>query len=68
MRQRPRVVIVNDQMQRGYRYALTAPAGRNFDPAFLPELTPKEMLADGGFAKPEDVEKLAQAQSEAVEA
>jgi hypothetical protein len=49
MRQRPLVVIVKDKMQRGYRYALTAPAGRNFDPAFLPELTPEEMLALGVF-------------------
>ena len=29
---RERIVTVNDRMQRGYRYALTAPAGRNFDP------------------------------------
>jgi hypothetical protein len=43
------VVIVNDRMQRGYRYLLTAPAGRNFDPDFRPELTPKEMLALGIF-------------------
>jgi hypothetical protein len=36
-------------MQRGYRYQLTEPAGRNFDPAFTPELTPKQMLALGVF-------------------
>ena len=35
-----RTVTVRDKMQRGYRYALTAPTGRNFDPAFKPELTP----------------------------
>ena len=44
-----RIVRVNDKMQRGYRYALTAPPGRNFDTGFRPELTPKEMLALGVF-------------------
>ncbi len=44
-----KIVIVNDKMQRGYRYALTEPAGRNFAPGFTPQLTPKEMLALGVF-------------------
>ena len=42
-------VIVNDLMQRGYEYALTAPAGRRFHPDFRPELTPREMLTLGVF-------------------
>ena len=42
-------VVVNDQMQRNYRYPLSAPAGRNFDESFKPELTPKEMLRLGVF-------------------
>jgi hypothetical protein len=44
-----RTVEVNDRMQRGYRYELTARAGRDFDTAFEPELTPKEMLHLGVF-------------------
>ena len=43
------IVRVNDQMQRGYRYELIEPPGRNFDPDFRPELTPKQMLALGVF-------------------
>ena len=44
-----RVVIVNDRMQKGYRYRLTAPIGRNFDPEFNPDLSPQEMLRLGVF-------------------
>ena len=43
------VVTVNDTMQRKYRYLCSAPVGRNFDPEFCPELTPKQMLALGIF-------------------
>jgi hypothetical protein len=49
MARRLRIVHVNDKMQHGYCYALTAPLGRDFDPEFLPELTPKEMLTLGVF-------------------
>jgi hypothetical protein len=44
-----RTIVVNDRMQRGYRYVCTAPAGRSFDPEFTPELTPREMLRLGVF-------------------
>jgi hypothetical protein len=44
-----RRVIVNDLMQRGFEYELTAPEGRRFHPDFRPELTPKEMLTLGVF-------------------
>jgi hypothetical protein len=43
------IVTVRDLMQHGYRYVLTEPVGRNFDPEFAPELTPREMLALGVF-------------------
>ena len=46
---RAKTVTVNDKMQRGYRYILTAPLGRDFDPDFRPELTPAEMLRLGVF-------------------
>ena len=46
---RKRTVVVNDKMQTGYRYQLSAPAGRQFDPDFRPELTPAEMLRLGVF-------------------
>lgn len=44
-----RQVLVNDRMQSGYRYAISAPTGRNFRSDFRPELTPKQMLALGVF-------------------
>ncbi len=46
---RPREILVNDQMQVGYRYLLTEPAGENFDDDFRPELSPKQMLELGVF-------------------
>ncbi|MFZ6034731.1 MAG: hypothetical protein ACOYUB_01095 [Patescibacteria group bacterium] len=44
-----KTVIVNDKMQKGYRYELVAEMGKNFDPEFNPELSPKEVLALGVF-------------------
>ena len=46
---RPRQVVVDDLMQRGYAYWLTEPEGEHFDPEFRPELTPAEMLRLGVF-------------------
>lgn len=48
-RQHPIKVFVNDKMQKKYSYTLTEPVGRNFDPRFKPELTPKQMLILGVF-------------------
>jgi hypothetical protein len=44
-----REVVVNDRMQRGYRYRRMARPGADFDPAFEPELSPAEMLELGVF-------------------
>ena len=49
MAARQRTVTVTDKMQKGYRYTLTAPRGRNFDAEFAPELTPADMLRLGVF-------------------
>lgn len=46
---KPRLVIVDDKMQQGYEYELTAPIGREFAPDFTPDLTPAEMLRLGVF-------------------
>jgi hypothetical protein len=43
------VIIVDDKMQSGYSYTLSAPCGGDFAPGFAPELTPKEMLSLGVF-------------------
>lgn len=42
-------VTVNDRMQTDYVYELTAPIGKDFDPTFKPDLTPKELLTLGVF-------------------
>ena len=44
-----KIIEVNDLMQKRYRYELTEPVGKNFDPEFKPDLTPKEMLELGVF-------------------
>lgn len=44
-----RTIRVSDKMQRGYRYQLSAPVGKQFDPRFAPDLTPQQMLALGVF-------------------
>ncbi len=44
-----RIVTVNDKFQKGYRYELSEPTGRNFHSDFKPEITPKEMLKLGVF-------------------
>ena len=46
---KPKTVIVNDKMQKNYRYQLVEPMGRNYALDFKPELTPKQMLAMGVF-------------------
>lgn len=42
-------IVVNDRMQTGYRYCLTAAAGEEFDPGFAPHYSPREMLEMGVF-------------------
>lgn len=44
-----RIVHVSDKMQKKYSYECTAPVGKQFDPRFQPQLTPKQMLALGVF-------------------
>lgn len=46
---RKKTVVVNDMMQKNYRYELVERPGGNFDPRFRPELTPAAMLALGIF-------------------
>ncbi|GAA6207125.1 hypothetical protein NBRC116601_04180 [Cognatishimia sp. WU-CL00825] len=45
----PRLVLVNDKMQRSYRYECTAAIGAISDPDFQPHVSPAEMLAMGVF-------------------
>jgi hypothetical protein len=41
--------MVDDRMQRGYRYEIAARTGADFMPSFRPHFTPAEMLAMGVF-------------------
>jgi hypothetical protein len=42
-------VVVNDRMQRNYRYEIVARSGEGFLPDFKPKFSPREMLAMGVF-------------------
>jgi hypothetical protein len=42
-------ITVNDAYQKHYTYTLSAPFGQDFAEDFLPQITPKEMLAMGVF-------------------
>lgn len=44
-----RNIVVHDSHQDGYTYTCTESIGKNFDPEFAPELSPKEMLELGIF-------------------
>lgn len=44
-----KIIVVNDKMQKGYKYVLNEPLGKNFDPEFEPELSPQKMLELGVF-------------------
>jgi hypothetical protein len=44
-----KIITVNDKFQQGYKYELTEPVGKNFDPEFKPQLTPQKMLELGVF-------------------
>ena len=44
-----RWIKVDDLMQRGYKYQLTEPAGKNFHRGFRPQVSPMEMLELGVF-------------------
>lgn len=46
---RKKIVKVSNKMQKGYKYELVEPMGKNFQKDFKPDLTPKQMLALGVF-------------------
>lgn len=44
-----KIITVNDRMQKNYKYELSEETGKNFNPDFRPDLSPKQMLALGVF-------------------
>lgn len=42
-------ILVDEKYQTGYQYGLNKREGKQFDPEFKPDLTPKEMLQLGIF-------------------
>ena len=44
-----KIVTVNNKMQKGYKYKLVEPVGKNFNKDFKPDLKPKQMLSLGVF-------------------
>ena len=44
-----KIIHVSDRMQKSYQYECVAPEGKQFDPRFTPDLTPRQMLALGVF-------------------
>lgn len=44
-----KIIHVSDSIQNDYSYPLVEPAGKNFDPTFQPELSPRQMLELGVF-------------------
>lgn len=44
-----KTILVNDKMQKGYKYKLSEGVGKNFAADFRPDLSPKQMLALGVF-------------------
>ena len=43
------IIKANDGLQCDYRYRLSAPPGRDFDPGFTPHVSPAELLEMGVF-------------------
>lgn len=46
---RNKIIVVNNLMQKNYKYILNASTGKNFNKEFNPDLTPKEMIDLGVF-------------------